>query len=74
MRSESPEHANELDHVLFSELGNLRGGLTASRKALTEVGEIVDKLTEPPWHAARFLECVEQDGAPPIWMHLCIPR
>ncbi len=62
LRSVSPEHESELDHLLFTKLGSLQSGLEQSRKALSEVGEIVEKLTGPPWHAARFVACVEQDG------------
>ena len=62
LRGESPEQAAALDQFLFNEIGSLRGGLMDSRNALSEVSDIVDQLTAPPWHAARFLDCVEQDG------------
>jgi proteasome-associated ATPase len=62
LRSTSPEQSGEIDQVLFMELGRLRKGLKDSQNALGEVGEILDKLTAPPWHTARFVECVEQDG------------
>jgi proteasome-associated ATPase len=62
-RMGSPDGARRLDRILIGDRDRLRTGLEEARQHYHELKQLLDKMTEPPWHIGVFL-CPLDRGAP----------
>ena len=60
-RAESPERSARLDQMLLGELERRDQGLREASANLDKLKEIIDKLTDPPWHTGIYLGAVQTD-------------
>jgi len=60
LRGRSPELALAVDQSVVVQIGRLRHGLIQARTHLTELGNVLDKLTCAPLHIGVFLAAVDQ--------------
>jgi len=64
IRAGSPQENRRLDRILFGKLGQLTQGLNEARANLNELKQILDKLTNPPWHLGIFVQVVDTPEGP----------
>ncbi len=55
LRLQSAEMSQGLDEYLLTAIEEMNRGLENARDSLKKCKSLVDKLTSPPWHTARFL-------------------
>lgn len=62
LRAQSPEASAAVDQALLHQLRGLRGGLVEARAHLANLGELLDRLSAPPWHTGVFMGPVKTGG------------
>jgi proteasome-associated ATPase len=58
-----PDGGQRLDRILIADRDRLRTGLEEARKHSQQLKELLDKMTQPPWHVGVFL-CRAERGEP----------
>ena len=54
----------EIDRFLIERISQLRGGLHLAQQKQAELGELIDKLTAPPYFPAIFFNTIETENGP----------
>jgi proteasome-associated ATPase len=60
LRGRSPDLSLAVDQSLIVQIGRLRQGLIQARTHLTELGNVLDKLTFAPLHIGVFLAAIDE--------------
>jgi hypothetical protein len=63
LRMGFPDGSRRLDRILIGDRDRLRTGLEEAQKHYHELKQLLDKMTEPPWHIGIFL-CRLNHGEP----------
>ena len=66
LRSESEGHSIALDRALLRAHGATREGLAEAREAQAKLTEMLERLTEPPWHVATYLGMIQTGFGPRV--------
>ena len=61
VRAHSREASHALDGFLVDQVTRLRAGLAAALARQQQLGQVLEKLSAPPWHVAVFVERAETE-------------